>query len=454
MRLSAHSLCALLALGLIASASASAAVTSTEAQLLKGRLTPLGAERAGDAAAGIPDWTGGYVDAARPPSLGPRLDPFAGERPLFSITAANAGIYADRLPEGQRALFDKYPDYRMDIYPSHRTAAAPESVYAATFANATRAHAAPEGIGFGIAGAAGGVPFPIPQTGAEIIWNHLLAFWGPARDDHLSTWVASADGVLDHTNHYREVVDFPYYYPGATPETVGDYYFKRREISDGPAALAGRGYIDWRPLNGAEQSFRIWQYLPGQRRVRNAPALGYDAPTPDGAGIESFDDYYIFSGSPDRYIFTLLGKKPMYIPYNNNRFHALPVSEVAGPRHANPDALRYELHRVWVVDAKLAPGQRHLAPHRRFYIDEDTWFAVYADSWDADGTLWKFSHATMYLMPDLPAVVLGSDFIYDLQNGGYVLAFAFNGEPAPLTQTAPHAPSVFEPETLAAEGVR
>jgi hypothetical protein len=441
---------------IVAAAShAPAAVSVAEAQRLSGPLTPLGAERSGDPALGIPDWTGGYAGAAQAaPAAGARPDPYPADRPLFAITAANLKDYADRLPEGQKALFQKYPDYRMDIYAARRTAAAPQSVYDATLANATRAHAASGGLAFGISGAAGGIPFPIPQSGAEIVWNHLLAFWGPARDDRLATWFIPAGGVPEMTNHYREIVDFPYYYKGAAPDSIGGYYFKRREISDGPAALAGRGYIDWRPLDGGAQSFRIWQYLPGQRRVRTAPALAYDTPTPDGAGIESFDDYYIFSGGPDRYAFTLLGKKPMYIPYNNNRFHALPIRDVTGPFHANPDALRYELHRVWVVDATLAPGQHHLAPHRRLYFDEDTWLAVYADAWDADGKLWKFSEATMYLMADLPAVVLGSDFIYDLQNGGYVLAFAFNGEPAPLTPTAPHAPSIFEPETLAAEGVR
>jgi hypothetical protein len=418
---------------------AGAAVSPEAAAALKSRLTPVGAERTGDPALGIPDWTGA-------------LEASPAERPLFSITATNVGDYADRLPEGQKALFARFADYRMDIYPTHRSAVLPPSVYDATLANATRAQAAPDGIGRGIAGAAGGIPFPIPGNGAEAMWNHILAYWGPARDDRLRTYVMSADGVLDISNQYREIVDFPYYYPGVDPGSVGPYYFKRREVSDGPPALAGRGYLDWRPLDAGHDEFQVWQYLPGQHRVRRSPALAYDAPTPDGAGIESFDEYYLFSGSLDRYIFTLLGKRPLYVPYNNNRFHALPASAVARPGHIDPDALRWELHRVWVVDAVLAPGQHHLAPHRRFYLDEDTWFAVYAESWDEDGRLWKFGHATMYMMPELPAVVQGSTILYDLENGGYVLAFAFNG--GALVATQPHAASVFEPETLATEGVR
>ncbi len=437
------------------SVGAPAAVSQDEADRLKTVLTPVGAERPGNAEGTIPAWTGGYATPAKDYVAGNgRPDPFIDERPLFSITPANFRQYEDRLPEGQKALFAKYPDYRMDIYPTHRSAAAPRTVYDNIYLNATRARAAAGGLALGIEGAAGGIPFPIPRNGQEVMWNHLLAFWGPAREDRIQTYVVSSDGVRDLTNQYREVVDFPYYYPGAAPDSFGEFYFKRREISDGHPSLAGRGYIQWMPIDASRHAVEAWQYLPRDRRVRKSPLLSHDTPTPDGGGIESFDDYYIFSGSLDRYDFKLVGKREMYIPYDNNRFHGSPVAAVAGPRHANPDTLRYELHRVWVVDATLAEGMRHLAPHRRFYIDEDTWFAVYCDAWDAQGSLWKFSHGTMYLVPDLPAVVLGSEFVYDLQSGGYVLALSFNDEPEQFRLTPPHSPGLFSPDLMAAEGVR
>ena len=178
-----------------------------------------------------------------------RPDPFAGEAPLFTITAANYQRYADKLPEGQKALFAKYPDYRMAVYPTHRSAALPAWVYANIAANATRAHAAPDGIRFGVEGAAGGIPFPIPKNGTEAVWNHLLAFWGPAREDRIENYFVAADGSRRKTNDYLEIVDFPYYYPQATPDSFGSYYFKRREISSAPAELAGRGYLLWQPDN-------------------------------------------------------------------------------------------------------------------------------------------------------------------------------------------------------------
>jgi Protein of unknown function (DUF1329) len=185
--------------------------------------------------------------------------------------------------------------------------------------------------------------------------------------------------------------------------------------------------------------------------VRRSPLLSYDTPTPDGAGIESFDDYYVYSGSPDRYQFRLLGKREMIVPYNNNRFHRTPVADLIGPAHLRNGALRYELHRVWVVEATLAPGKRHTVPRRRFYLDEDTWFAVYADAWDEAGRLWKFSHGTMYLVPDLPAVVLGSRITYDLLGGGYLFAFSFNDEPVQYKHQAPQGDLAFSPEQLSRE---
>lgn len=435
--------------------SADAAVSADEAEALKTRLTPVGAERAGNQDGTIPAWTGGYSTV--PPGYvdgTPRADPFAGEKPLFSITGATLGTYGEHLPEGQKALLQRFPDYRMDVYPAHRTAAAPQEVYDSIFRNATRAHAGADGIASGIAGAAGGIPFPIPHDGAEIVWNHLLAFWGPAREDTARTYFVAANGTLVLTNQYRETVDFPYYYPRAEPDGFGDYYFKRREVSDGPPQLAGRGYVLWQPIDLARAPLQAWEYLPGQRRVRRSPSLAYDAPTPDGSGILSFDEYYVFSGSPDRYRFTLLGKREMYVPYNNNRFQQMPVAALAKPHFADPGAIRYELHRVWVVDAELAPGKRHLAPHRRLYFDEDTWFAVYCDAWDEDGHLWKFSQGTMYLVPDLPAVVLAGNLTYDLEQGGYVLALSFNDAPVQFKLMKPHDAAAFSPETLAAEGVR
>ena len=432
-----------------ASGAAIGAVSLEQAEALRTTLTPVGAERAGNAAGTIPEWTGGYTLADPNYRQGDkRPDPFAADKPLFSITPANLGEHATLLPEGVKALFAKFPTYRMDVYPTRRSAAAPQYVYDNIFQNASRARPAMEGIANGVENAAGGIPFPIPKNGHEVVWNHLLAFWGAAREGRLSTYVVSANGQADLTARYREVADFPYYYPNATPATVGSHYYKTLHIIDAPAAKYGEGYLAWQPLNIVKDKFAAWRYLPGERRVRRGPSLSYDTPDPDASGFQTLDEYYLFFGGPDRYDFKLVGKTEMYVPYNNNRFYLTPSREVLGPNHANPDALRYELHRVWVIEGTLAQGKSHIAPRRRLYIDEDTWLAVYSESWDEDGKLWKVAHGTMYLMPELPAVILGSQFVYDLVLGGYVLGFAFNDENVHYKVTAPHAPALLAPEAL------
>ena len=432
-----------------------AGVSLAEARQLNTSLTPVGAERAGNSDGTIPAWTGGYTTSAPGYQQGSlRPDPFVEEKPLFSITRANLSAYSNKLPEGAKALFAKFTDYRIDIYPTHRTAAVPAWVYENIFRNATQAHAGSDGIAYGVEGAAGGIPFPIPKTGFEVVWNHLLAFWGPAREVHLSTYVASSDGTIELTTAYREIADFPYYYPNSTPTSFGGFYFKTRHLEDGPPAKVGEGYLAWQPIDTQRYKFAAWRILPGQHRVRKGPSLSYDTPDPDASGYENLDEYYVFFGGLDRYDFRILGKQEMYIPYNNNRFYSRPVREVAGRNHANPDDLRYELHRVWVVEGRLAEGKHHVAPRRRLYIDEDTWFAVYSDSWDEEGRLWKFAHGTMYLVPDLPAVILGSQFVYDLVLGGYVYGFAFNGEPIQYKITPPHPETDFTPATFSAQAVR
>ena len=430
-----------------------ASVTSQEAAELKSRLTPLGAERAGNAEGTIPAWTGGVTAAPGYVSGAPRPDFFPADKPLFSITARNFRDYEDKLPEGAKALFAKQPDYRMDIYPSRRSAAAPDWVYENIARNATHAHAASEGIAYGVEGAVGGIPFPIPKNGFEALWNHLLAFWGPARELTVSTYIVPSGGAMEKASAYKEIADFPYYFQGATADSFGPYYFKTLHLAVAPPARAGEAYLNWQPINIRRNPFAAWRLLPREHRVRKAPGISYDVPDADAAGFVSLDEYYVFFGGLDRYNFKLVGKKEMYVPYNNNRLYSRPVSEILGRTHANPDDLRYELHRVWVVDGTLAPGAHHIVAHRRLYLDEDSWMAVYSDSWDEAGKLWKFGQASMYSMPDVPATIVGSQFVYDLQLGGYAYGFAFNGEAA-YKVTSPHPATLFTPDSLSARSVR
>ena len=141
-------------------------------------LTAVGAEKAGNKDGTIPEYSGGL---ATPPAefkkgQGIRPDPFAGEKPLYSVDAKNMNQYADKLGEGVKALMKKYPSYRIDVYPTHRTAAFPKYVLDNTAKIALRAKTTNEGRS--MEGGHAGFPFPIPKDGYEAMWNHLVRFNG------------------------------------------------------------------------------------------------------------------------------------------------------------------------------------------------------------------------------------------------------------------------------------
>ena len=151
----------MLAAALSASLSAMAA-TAEEAARLKTDLTPLGAEKVGSKDGTIPAWTGGMTKAIPGDKAGGRRgDPFKDEKPLFSITAKNADQHADKLTDGTKAMLKKYPEsFRVDVYKTHRTAAAPQWVYDNTARNAVNGklvNGVPKGV-------YGGIPFPVPTT--------------------------------------------------------------------------------------------------------------------------------------------------------------------------------------------------------------------------------------------------------------------------------------------------
>jgi Protein of unknown function (DUF1329) len=433
-----------------------AAVSTEEAAKLKTTLTPLGAERAGNADGSIPAWDGGFT--TMPPgykSGDPRADFFASEKPLVRITKANMARYADKLSEGDKALLDKHASYRIDVYPSHRTASAPQWVYENTYQNALNATTTNEGLT--LKGAYGGIPFPIPKTGNELIWNHELAWNGTATMFRFSTWTVTDAGNVVLSSKATNTQQYPYYYKGGSAKTFAGTAFMVDNVTTDPPFRAGEVILYRDPTDYAGGQRQAWQYLTGQRRVRRAPTIGFDTPNQEASGVSNFDEIFVFNGSPERYDWKIAGKQELYVPYNCNRLLGSPHAVIFknGPAHMNPDLVRWELHRVWVVDGTLKSGKRHVIPHRRFYIDEDTWTILLADGWDANGKLWKHYYGLTLLAPDIPALVNITHVYNNVQTGAWGIAAVF--EDAPGAQVRPIEPkddSYFTPDALAARGVR
>ncbi|MCX2863353.1 DUF1329 domain-containing protein [Paucibacter sp. PLA-PC-4] len=446
-----HKLWAVTATAMLA-AAAQAAVTADEAAKLRTTLTPLGAERAANKDGSIPAWDGGLV---KPPTGykngDPRPDPYPGDKPLLQINAKNMDSHAAKLSDGVKALMKKYPDFRIDVYPSRRPAGAPQYVYDNTFKNATRAKLADNGV----EGAFGGIPFPIPKDGYEAIWNHRLAWTGVNTQTPLRVWVMTADGRRSMASGGTQTFRRVYYDPDVAPDKFDGYYALGKFAASEPGSKAGEAILAHDGLN-ASAPRGLWQYLVGQRRVRKAPSVGYDTPDAVTSGIGLFDEAFNLFGPIDKHELKLIGKKELYIPYNNNRAALAKVADLVTPGTLNPNLVRWELHRVWEVEATLAAGKRHVAAKRKYYIDEDSWQIVLFDGWDAKGELWRTNYALMLTAPDMQGAVLGNVFWggYDLQTGAYYLNMATNELPVQVKTLPSLQRSFFSPEELANEGTR
>ncbi|PWR23169.1 DUF1329 domain-containing protein [Zavarzinia compransoris] len=431
--------------------AAKAATTADEAAKLKSTLTPLGAEKAGNADGSIPAWDGGLKDLPVSGAMGDIPTAiFPGEKPLFQVTAANMAQYEALLSDGTRALLRKFPDtFRLDVYPTHRTARASDTVYERTFANATGCETTDGGLS--LKGCIGGTPFPIPSSGIEVMWNFLMRIEAPSIDYSFKNIVGNADGT--HTLATRNQISFqyPFYYPEATAGSFKGEYAMLRFNTLEPPFKAGESLVIRDSIDPADPR-KAWQYLVGQRRVRRAPTVAYDTPDFVASGANYFDEVQGLFGALDRYTWKLVGKKELLIPYNSNGFIGASQADAFAKHHLNPDKVRWERHRVWVVEATVADGKRHAVPKRTYYLDEDTWLIALMDGYDAEGKLWRTTQMTPFVVPAIPATIVKTATVFNLQANTMSVIQALNGETFKVVPQKPE--TFFTGDAVAADGMR
>lgn len=417
------------ALALAMVVSANAKVSPEEAAKLKTTLTPSGAEKGANADGSIPAWDGGLTKAAAGWG-GPGKfynDPFPADKPTFTISKANLAQYKAKLTAGQVALFEKYVDtYKMNVYPTRRTFANPQWVYDATLKNATSASLG--GNGEALNGAVTGVPFPIPTTGHEVIWNHKTRF----RDTSIRRWnnqfAVTTSGDFNLVK-IQEDAKFTYAAKGATPESLNNIIVYFLQVTTAPARLAGTILLVHETMDQIKEARRAWQYNPGQKRLRRAPNVGYDNPGTASDGLRTNDQLDVFNGAMDRYDWKLVGKKEIYVPANSYGLHSdkLKYKDIVKKGHLNQDLPRYELRRVWIVDSTLKGGTSHLYKRRTFYVEEDGWQIVAVDCYDKRDQMWRVQEAHSAMAWDMPAQLPIGETVYDLQANRY-LVMALNNE--------------------------
>ncbi|MEW6309669.1 MAG: DUF1329 domain-containing protein [Pseudomonadota bacterium] len=416
-----------LLLAACAASSAYAKVDATQAARLGTDLTPLGAERAGNASGTIPPWSGGVtVPAGYQPGMH-HPDPFASDTPLYRVDQSNLNEYAELLPAGLRDLLERHPDFYLRVFPTRRSAAAPQRIYDATRFNAQSAELIANGNG--IKGAASGIPFPLPQDGMEVIWNHILHYKGD-QTHMINNQAVVIGGKASYIKRDRHVY-YVYNRDGMTQGELNNtlLYYKYRVTA--PSKLSGTALVVQDPVDQVLTIRKAWRYSPGDRRVRRLPSLAYDSPQPDTSGLATADVVDSFNGAPDRYEWTLLGKREMLVPYNSYAVHqkGIAYDDIVRPGTLNPELLRYERHRVWVVEATLRTGFSHSYDKRRFYIDEDSWAILAADLYNEKGELigLQESHPISYY--EVPMFNSTLETLYHLKDGNYFVDGLDNNEP-------------------------
>ncbi len=442
-----------LGLSLLAT-SVIAAVPAAEADKLGKSLTPMGAEMAGNADGSIPGWKPMAKNAGTVDSRGFLSNPFASEQPLFTITAQNVDKYKDKLAPGQYAMFKRYPEtFKMPVYTSHRGATVPDDVFAAIKRNATNTSLVSGGNGLENFETA--VPFPIPKSGVEVIWNHITRYRGGSVTRLVTQATPQANGSYSLV-YFQDQFVFRDKMKDYDPKNPGNilFYFKQKVTA--PARLAGGVLLVHETLDQVKEPRMAWVYNAGQRRVRRAPQVSYDGPGTAADGLRTSDNLDMYNGAPDRYDWKLEGKKEMYIASDAYKLDdpKLKYADIIKPGHINQDLARYELRRVWHVVATLKEGQRHIYAKRDFYIDEDTWQAAVIDHYDGRGQLWRVAeaHAENYYDKQVPWYAL--ETLYDLQSGRYLALGMKNEEKQAYDFGFTATTSDFTPAALRQDGIR
>lgn len=383
-------------------------------------LTPVGAEIAGNTEGTIPAWTGGITTPPagyKPGDHHP--DPFASDQIQLTISADNMAQYADKLTAGHQAMMKTYPTFKMNIYPTQRSASSPERIYEATRKSAATAELVNNGDG--VQGTVNGIPFPIPSSGIEVMWNHLLRYRGEIASRQIAQAALTRGG--DYTLvRFDDEFNLLYSAKGMTEEKLDNKILLFKQVVTTPPRLAGNILLVHETLDQVKEPRAAWVYNPGQRRVRRAPNVAYDNPGTASDGIRTNDQFDMFNGATDRYDWKLVGKKEIYVPYNSYKLHsdALKYKDILSPLHLNPEHLRYELHRVWVVDATLKEGSRHLYKRRTLYIDEDSWQILTVDIYDNRDQLWRVSEGHPINYYEVPTFWTTLEVHTDLQSGRYI----------------------------------
>lgn len=386
---------------------------------------PMGGIRAGSADGRIPPWTGGLHPGNTQGHA--RIDPYPEDKPLFVIDGSNMDKYKEMLSPGHQRLLKQYDSYKMPVFASRRSAAYPEAVYKATLENQKTARLIDPDV---LEGARLGFPFRRPKTGNEVLWNHRTRYRGDA-----ITMQAAQALVLPNGNMSlgRGIAEVFFVYgnlsnPGEIREGHMLLYYLYRVLE--PPSVAGLTALAHETTD-LTKGRQVWAAPPGIPRLFRLPAnIGYDYPSGGSGGLQYIDQINMYNGGFDKYTWRLHGRKEMIVPYNAYRLYSdkLTYKQLLRPKHMDQTHTRYELHRVWVVEAETRPGESHKFSKRVFYVDEDAYGILMVDCYDEDGELWRFQEGHGIAHYNVPMTTTSPELVYDLRDQRYFASVLTNEE--------------------------
>ncbi len=425
-----------------------AKVSPEEAARLGTELTPVGAEKAGNEDGSIPEWTPapqkGELSGAYPSD--PVID---AEKPLFTITKANMAEYEAMLSEGHKYLLQNYDSYKMNVYPSHRSVSFPDFIYEWTKWNATNCDLldvdTPDNCKIGFT-------YPIPQSGAEVIWNHRVRYRGSDVRRYNNQMIVQRDGQFQLTKIIEEAKLYYAVAPDKNPMPLlkGDGLFlKYFSQTVEPPRMAGLMLLAHERSGAGPEGRQAWLYSPAIKRLRRAPTVCCDNPYEGTDGHQFYDQVDMFNGVLERYTWKLLGKREMIVPYNSNRIagDSVKFADLAAPGHLNQDLPRYEKHRVWVVEASIREGTNHIFHKRVFYVDEDSWYPQAVDNYDARGGLMQMQEGHTVFVSNIQTALGTPEVIYHFNSGRYFIT-AMANEDKPNDWSVKFDDADFEPNAI------
>lgn len=432
-----------------------AKVPAAQADRLGKDLTWNGGETAGSG--DVPAYTGGIQAPPSNVKFDPKSqhppDPFPGDKPKYTISAANMAQYEGKLTEGSKALLKKLPTFKMNVYESRRSCTAPQFVQAATKNNALVAGLTPDGEG--VTGGIMGTPFPITENAMELVWNHRLRYLPHKLYRAYATAPVQQNGSYNMIKYQDEAIVNWTDPTKKKAEDLNNIQLMYLQNTIAPARLAGNVILVQETLNGSVQPRKAWSYSPGTRRVRVAPDIAYDNPGFNTDAMSTADSFTGFNGALDRYTWSTVGKSIKIVPYNSYKLLNSKYDQIIKPSHLNTDLVRYEAHRVWTVDAKLKSGQRHLYARRVMHLDEDTRAMVAAELYDGRGGLWRVQELHTVNFYHVPMCFSIAELVYDLQSSGRYLAGSLISEERPFNFDADELSATrFQPDALRTIGVR